>query len=80
MKTVALVVDGQLIGQENVSLNHLYSPKGTIDVSSGETMDRFMNVMDGTQNGATFDPIEVQPGSDGTPLSDVTLDPFGDGE
>ncbi len=60
------------------SIESLFSPsKDKIDVSSSGKMDRFMRVLEGVKSEKT-PPILVTPGSRGTPIKDVVLDPKGE--
>ncbi|MBK8069011.1 MAG: RHS repeat-associated core domain-containing protein [Rhodanobacteraceae bacterium] len=62
-------------GAQDIPVAALLSPnKSSIDVSTPVAMDRYMRVQEATQNGVVLPPIQVQPGSRGTPIKDVDFD------
>jgi len=69
--------DGRLIGTQNVPINQLLSPKPSIDVSTVDYWDRFMNTLNQTKAGSVPPPIKITPGVNGTPIPNVPLDPLG---
>ena len=70
----AEILDANMVSQgvQQVPINSLLSPKEFIDLS-GSGAYRWNRVLDGTQSGATLPPIQITPGSIGTPIRNVTI-------
>ena len=70
--------EGALIGQRNLPLDVLRSPnKSAIDMSTQQTVDRYMRIQNGLQQGGTLPPINVTPGSRGVRIEDIVFDATG---
>jgi len=70
----AEILDANMVSQgvQQVPINSLLSPKEFIDLS-GSGAYRWNRVLEGTQSGATLPPIQITPGSIGTPIRNVTI-------
>lgn len=70
----AEIFDANMVSQgfQEVPINSLLSPKEFIDLS-GSGAYRWNRVLQGTQSGATLPPIQITPGSIGTPIRNVTI-------
>ncbi|MCP3994401.1 MAG: hypothetical protein GY722_04950, partial [bacterium] len=76
----AQVIDAQQrdLGVFDLPIDSLRSPKPTIDISTHGATDRFFRKnLEPARAGSTPPPILVTPGTRGTPIRDVTLDPYG---
>jgi hypothetical protein len=65
--------DGQTIGKGKLPLDALRSPKKAID-TSGAGLDRWLDTLRKTMSGSKAPPIQVTPGSKGTPIKDVEIE------
>jgi len=70
----AEILDANMVSQgvQQVPISSLLSPKEFIDLS-GSGAYRWNRVLEGTQSGATLPPIQITPGSVGTPIRNVTI-------
>lgn len=57
---------------QDVPISSLLSPKEYIDLN-GSGLYRWNNVLNGTQSGAELPPIQITPGSFGTPINDIMI-------
>ena len=66
--------DGRLIEVRSLPLDSLVSPKDILDLrSTAVALIRFRRLQSLLLSGANLDPIEVTPGSHGTPLAAVQV-------
>ena len=68
---------GNEIGRTDIPIDKLRSPKDFIEVDKQVHMDRWTKTWEQTKAGSTPPPIEVTPGSKGTPIKDVGFGPGG---
>jgi hypothetical protein len=66
-------VGGRIIGRESVVLDALRSPKEAIS-TAGSGLDRWLNTLRQTLSGSKPPPIQVTPGTRGTPITDVLIE------
>jgi hypothetical protein len=65
---------GALIGTRDIPLDQLFSPKAIPDLRSDvKELIRFRRLQSLLLAGVTLDPIEVEPGTKGTPLAAVQV-------
>jgi hypothetical protein len=67
--------EGEVVATKDIPVGQLLSPKTGIDVSTNAKMDRYMNTLNQTKAGSPAPPILVTPGTKGTPISKVQLEP-----
>jgi hypothetical protein len=67
-----IIREGQAEELRDLPLTSLRSPREVIDASTLTDAERMASVLEGTRKG-TVPPIDVRPGSRGTPIKDVKI-------
>jgi RHS repeat-associated protein len=70
-------IEGRILQTINVPISALRSPRPTVDISTSAGLQRWRDVVQGTQSGASLPPIIITPGSKGTSIPNIWIDAGG---
>ncbi len=66
-----ILTGNKVVETARVPITNLLSPKNVIDLTRQDAMNRWLTILKGMRAGDRFPPVKIEPGTIGTPISDV---------